>query len=197
VPFIIGNEAEPHVISWESGPETDVVIAEHIGYQRLARPLTHRRTVRFEKSQRFWVVEDELRGKGEHVFSFRFHFAPGLEVKVLPDGILEVCDKMSGARLLILAGGLGVQAELEGRFSSSDYGAKAQSVSACWTVQASMPLKAQFVLVPLGSNDDESVAWDWLNMSAASVASESHSTSNQQINLSKLELDFSPGESDC
>jgi hypothetical protein len=161
VPFIIGNEAEPRVISWESGAEIDVVIAEHAGYQRLPRPLTHRRTVRFEKLKRCWEVKDELLGQGEHDIgehdlSFRFHFAPGLEAKVRPDGIVEVCDKMNGARLLIVASGIGGQAELEERFSSRDYGAKAPSVSVCWAVSAAVPFAAQFALVPVASDDDES-----------------------------------------
>jgi len=155
-PFIIGNEAQPRVISWESGPETDVVIAEHTGYQRLSHPLTHRRTVRFEKPKRFWVVEDELLGEGEHDLSFRFHLAPGLKIKVRPDGIVEVCDKMKGSRLLIVASGISVQAGLEARFSSRDYGAKEPSISVCWAVQVAVPLTAQFTLVPVGTNEDES-----------------------------------------
>jgi Heparinase II/III-like protein/Heparinase II/III N-terminus len=156
VPFIIGNEAQPRVSSWESGPETDVAIAEHTGYQRLLHPLTHRRTVRFEKPKRFWVVEDELSGAGAHDLSFRFHFAPGLKIKVRPDGIVDVCDKMSGARLLIVASGIGAQAGLEERFTSRDYGAKTSSVSVCWAVHASVPFTAQFVVVPVGANEDES-----------------------------------------
>lgn len=155
-PFVIGNEAEPRVISWEIGPQTDVVIAEHTGYQRLSHPLTHRRTVRFEKPRRVWVVEDELLGEGEHDLSFRFHFAPGLKIKVRPDGIVEGCDKMSGARLLIVASGISVPAELEERFSSRDYGEKKPSVSVCWTVRSSVPLTASFVLIPVGANEDES-----------------------------------------
>ncbi len=155
VPFIIGNEAAPRVISWESDAETDVVIAEHDGYQRLPRPLTHRRTVRFEKAQRFWEVEDELLGTGEHDLSFRFHFAPGLEAKVRSDGIVEVCDKMNGARLLIVASGIGGQAELESRFSSRDYGAKEPSVSVCWAVRSALPVTAQFVLVPVCAGEAE------------------------------------------
>jgi uncharacterized heparinase superfamily protein len=147
-PFIIGNEAAPRVISWESGAETDVVIAEHRGYQRLPRPLTHRRTVRFEKRKRFWEVEDELLGEGEHDFSFRFHFAPGLKIEVSPDGIIEVCDKMSGARLLI-ASEISVPAALEERFSSRDYGTKAPSVSVCWSLRSEAPLTARFALIPL------------------------------------------------
>ena len=148
-PFIIGNEADPRVISWESGPETDVVIAEHAGYLRLSHPLTHRRTVRFEKLKRFWVVEDAFTGAGTHDLSFRFHFAPELETRIRPDGTIEVYDKMNGARLLIVASGINAQAELEERFSSSDYGAKKPSTSVCWTVRGVAPITARFVLIPL------------------------------------------------
>lgn len=155
-PFIIGNEAQPRVISWESDLETDTVVAEHSGYLRLPHPVTHRRTVRFEKAKRFWMVQDVLRGEGEHNLSFRFHVAPGLKSKVRSDGTVEVCDKMNGARLLIVANGISVQAELEERFSSRDYGAKEPSISVCWTVRGSAPLTAQFVLVPVGANEDES-----------------------------------------
>lgn len=156
VPFIIGNEAEPRVISWESDAETDVVIAEHSGYQRLPSPLTHRRTVRFEKLQRFWEVRDEMLGQGQHDLSFRFHFAPGLETSIRSDGMIEVCDKMNGARLLIVASGTNAEPILESRFSSRDYGAKEPSVSVCWTVSAAAPFAAQFALVPVASDDDES-----------------------------------------
>jgi uncharacterized heparinase superfamily protein len=154
-PFIIGNEAEPRVISWDSGPESDVLVAEHDGYRRLPQSLTHRRTVRFAKRQRFWVVEDELKGDGAHDCSFRFHFAPRLETKVRSDGIIEVCDKMNGARLLISASGLDVKPVLESRFSSRDYGAKEPSVSACWSLQTSVPCKLRWAIIPVRRGDDE------------------------------------------
>ena len=157
VPFIIGNEAEPRVISWESDLETDSVVAEHAGYQRLPHPLTHRRTVRFEKAKRFWVVEDELLGAGDHEFSFRFHIAPGLEIEVRPDGIIEVCDKMNGARLLIVASGVNAEPILESRFSSRDYGSKEPSVSVCWSVRGVAPMTARFVLIPLRAGQQSAI----------------------------------------
>jgi hypothetical protein len=156
VPFIIGNEAEPRVISWESNFETDVVVAEHPGYQRLPQPVTHRRRLRFDKRERYWLVEDKFTGAGAHDLAFRFHFAPGLETTVRPDGSIEVCDKMNGARLLIVASGLAAEPLLESRFSSRDYAAKAPSASVCWAVSASVPFTTQFVLVPVGAKEDES-----------------------------------------
>jgi hypothetical protein len=156
VPFVIGDEAHPRVIRWESDGETDVVVAEHDGYQRLPAPLTHRRTVQFDKRKRFWRMQDELTGDGTHDLAFRFHFAAGLETSIRPDGTIEVCDKMNGARLLIVASGLAAEPVLESRFSSRDYGAKAPSESVCWTVRATLPVTAQFMLVPVCAGEDES-----------------------------------------
>jgi len=155
VPFIIGNEAQPRVLKWESNAEADVVVAEHYGYQRLAQPVTHRRTVQFDKRNRYWRVEDEMSGTGAHQLSFRIHFAPGLETTVRADGNIEAYDKISGARLLILPSGLAVKPELEARFSSRDYGSKDVSVSACWTIEASVPMHLTWFIVPIWKSDDE------------------------------------------
>jgi hypothetical protein len=163
-PFIIGDEAQPRVLNWETNPDADTIVAEHYGYQRLAQPITHRRTVRFDKRKRCWLIEDELTGKGEHEFSFRFHFAPRLEAKVRPDGIVEVYDKMNEARLLITCQkpdrkggqslGDGIKPELESRFSSGDYGQKEPSVSVCWSIRATAPLAIQFALVPVHASEE-------------------------------------------
>ena len=156
-PFVIGDEAHPRLIEWAPGEKTDLVIAEHDGYRRLSQPVTHRRAVRFDKRHRNWLVEDSFNGEGEHEFSFRFHFAPGLISTARPDGIVEVLDQDKGARLLISARGLNTEPRFESRFSSSDYGNKQPSQSVCWKVRAGVPLTAEFMLIPLRHNklDDE------------------------------------------
>src|SRR5437588_1881505 len=53
-PFVIGDEAHPQVLSWQSDSDADVLVAEHVGYQRLPQPVTHRRTVQFDKQKRCW-----------------------------------------------------------------------------------------------------------------------------------------------
>jgi uncharacterized heparinase superfamily protein len=154
-PFVIGDEAHPYVISWRSDPKCDIAIAEQRGYTRLPGPVMHRRTIEFHKKERYWMIRDELTGAGAHSFSFRFHFAPGLETTVRADGMIEVCDKMNGARLLIIASGVDAEPVLESRFSSRDYGAKDSSVSVCWTLRSSVPATARFVLVPVRAGEDE------------------------------------------
>jgi hypothetical protein len=154
-PFVIGNEAQPRVLGWESGPGKDVVIAEHAGYERLPQPVTHRRTVTLYKSERLWLVADDITGQGEHELAFRFHLAPGLEASVRSDGIIDLWDKMSGARLLIVASGLDGKSLLEPRFSSRDYGARRQSASVCWRLRTALPLTAYFCIVPVARGEDE------------------------------------------
>ncbi len=169
VPFIIGNEAQPKVIDWRTDSDTDVVVAEHYGYQRLAQPITHRRAVRFDKKNRFWLIEDELSGSGSHEADFRFHFAPRIESKLRPDGIVELWDKMSGARLLIIPKGLDSDAVFENSFSSRDYGAKEPSVSVCWMVRAELPLTTTFLLVPVQADEDENLRLELLKAASDSI----------------------------
>jgi len=164
VPFVIGNEAQPKVLAWETTADADLVVAEQSGYRRLSHPITHRRTIKLDKQKRFWLIQDELAGEGTHEFCFRFHLAPNLDSKLRADGIVEVCDKMSGARLLIVCqkpdrkGGQAAEssAVLEPRFSSRDYGEKEPSVSACWTVQSRAPLRMEFMLIPIRGSENES-----------------------------------------
>ncbi len=156
IPFVIGDEAHPRVLRWETTPERDTVVAEHYGYMRLPEPVTHRRTVEFDKRTRFWLIEDALSGRGEHVFNFRFHLAPGLETAVRTDAIIRACDKIGDVCLLIAALGPCARPVLEPRFASRDYGAKSESVSACWTLRSSLPLSMRWAIVPVCAGEDES-----------------------------------------
>ena len=155
LPFVIGNEAEPRALRWETNAERDTVVAEHDGYRRLAQPVTHRREAQFDKRKRLWIIEDSLTGAGEHLFSFRFHFADGLKIDVRADGRVQACDKMTGARLFVLALDELDAPELEPRSVSRDYGAKRASVSACWKTRARVPLTRRWCILPVCASDDE------------------------------------------
>ena len=147
-PFVIGDEARPRVLVWETGASEDVIVAEHYGYRRLPQPVTHRRTIRFDKRERFWLVEDRILGAGEHEFTFRFQFGDNLETTVRPERILEVYDKIKGGRLFVAALDAGATLELEPRFVSRDYGAKQSSSCAYRAERAFAPLIKRWVLVP-------------------------------------------------
>lgn len=156
-PFVIGDEAHAEVLKWETGTGRDFVVAEHGGYERLAQPVRHRRTVTLEKRERWWLVEDELLGKGEHTITVRFHFDAGLEVEAYGESVAVALDKMSGARLFVCPIELQPPPQFEPQFSSRHYGSKLPSLSARWTIRASVPCRLRWALIPVcsGENDFE------------------------------------------
>jgi hypothetical protein len=161
VPFLIGDEARPRLLDWQTTPERDYLSAEHEGYARLAQPVIHRRTVTFDKPGRWWLVEDEILGAGEHTITARFQFDAGLDVKARNEGagsqnegLAVAWDKMSGARLFVCAIDLPQQPQLERRFTSKHYGSKLPSVSAGWSVRMGLPGKLRWAIVPVCAGED-------------------------------------------
>jgi hypothetical protein len=130
-PFVIGNEAKPRVLKWESAAGHDRVVAEHYGYRRLPSPVIHRRTVTFEKKECVWLIEDEFLGDGSHEFEVYFHFAPGLKLTVKE---AEVEARSGDVALTVRLLSHVQQPELVNQHFSPNYGELVDSVSACWRI---------------------------------------------------------------
>ena len=139
-PFVIGNEAKPRVREWKTSEDFDQVVAEHYGYS----PLTHRRSVTFNKRERSWLIEDEFFGEGEHVYDVRFHFDSGLDVNVHGTSV-EARDGAAG--LLVSSLRSDLQPHLEDQSVSRDYGELRSAVSACWRISG-RPGKLSWKLTP-------------------------------------------------
>ena len=130
LPFVIGDEARPFVLHWDE----DKIVAEHYGYQRLKDPVTHRRTVTFNKPERSWLIEDEFLGAAvEHEFEIRFHFAPGLDIHT-HGSVVNARDPSTDLTLTVRSLSLSGSPELEQQFTSRNYGEMSESLTACWRV---------------------------------------------------------------
>jgi hypothetical protein len=127
MPFVIGDEAKPRVLLWE----TDKIVAEHYGYRRLKNPVTHRRSVTFNKAELYWLIEDEFPEPDDHEFEVWFHFAPGLELNVNETAV-EATNPVNNLTLIISSLSLSGSPALEQQFTSHDYGELEESISACW-----------------------------------------------------------------
>lgn len=126
-PFVIGNEAQPRVLEWRTGDDFDKVVAEHYGYS----PMTHRRSITFDKRERWWLIEDEFFGDGEHVYEIRFHFDAGLNVGVMGTAVEA---RAGDIALRVLSLTSAVLPRLESQPVSRDYGQLSEAVSACWRI---------------------------------------------------------------
>ncbi len=94
-------QSEPAgTFSWQSRAEcrllddlrfesVDYLAAEHDGYARGARGITHRRRVLYARPE-YWLIADDFRGRGEHTFEVFYHLAPGVS--------WSACDGGSAAR---------------------------------------------------------------------------------------------------
>lgn len=156
-PFVIGNEAQPQLVSWSPDAARDVVCVEHYGYRRLSEPVTHRRTVTFNKQERYWLLEDDFLGTGEHKLTTRFHFDPGLNLSVTNDDAVLALDTASGHRLVVCLLGRQQRPTLEQQFTSCDYAQKSPSISACWTFQSTVPAKLRWLIIPICAGEEETV----------------------------------------
>ncbi|MEP6742953.1 MAG: alginate lyase family protein [bacterium] len=153
-PFVIGSEAHPVVLEWESTAEGDRVLAEHRGYERLPEPVRHRRKITFEKNERWWLIEDEFEGTGEHSIATRFHFDAGLKVGNYSEGVVVANDTESGPCLFVRSIDCTELPKFESQFTSRHYGLKLPSITACWTVTRALPCRFRWTLVPVRDGED-------------------------------------------
>jgi hypothetical protein len=153
-PFFNGAEAGVRVLLWESTAMQDRIAAEHYGYERLTEPIGHQRTITLNKSDRWWLVEDSINGRGVHQLFARFHFDGGLDVSLFDAHSVIARDKPSGACLIVCSLDLAQSAKLEPQFVSQHYGSRVPSTSACWVTEVNAPAKLRWMMVPVQSDED-------------------------------------------
>lgn len=114
--FLWLKRAHVTVERFEEKGGTQILVASHDGYRRLADPVTHRRTLVYDTTRRVLTVRDELECRTEHDLQVRWHFAPecrltqderyihvaraGVRVALLPAQGLEVRSHLGDRRAL-------------------------------------------------------------------------------------------------
>jgi uncharacterized heparinase superfamily protein len=152
-PFTIGVEARARVLRWETGADADLVVVEHSGYERLSQPVTHRRSITFHKHDRWWLIEDEILGSGDHSIAIRFHFDAGLQVSSA-EGYVKATDE-AGATLFVSSLDRKGQPRLEDQFVSRAYGAKGPAITVCWTMKITAPSHFRWAIWPVCPGESE------------------------------------------
>lgn len=71
------DRTQPRVLQWDTGDESDCLVAQHHAY----RPIVHRREFRLDKREGRLVLRDEILGEGEHTVESFLHLAPELRVE--------------------------------------------------------------------------------------------------------------------
>jgi hypothetical protein len=83
--WLIENDARPFDIIWRSDADCDEFVGSHMGYRRLAEPVTHTRRITFDKARHIWRIKDVLEGVGTHLVEVFFH--PGVPFQYEDDAV--------------------------------------------------------------------------------------------------------------
>jgi hypothetical protein len=152
------KKANARLLRHISKTEIEYVDGEHDGYSGLPDPVGHRRRVIYIRPN-YWIVLDELSGRGEHTYELFYHFAPGAELIVFGEeqrGEVDCRARIGESALQMFMYGSGpLQAEamcgqtdpIQG-WSSHRYGERRPSPVLRTTLHPSTPAAVMSFLVP-------------------------------------------------
>ncbi|SRR5579871_741178 len=149
--FQWSTQAPTSALSHRSSGDLQFADGEHRGYERLNGPVSHKRRLTF-RGAGCWLINDELLGSGEHTFDFYFHFAPGVDVHVVPaaDELIQVVARSGGVSLtLCFHCAARPTAEILQGWVSPRYGRREPAPVLRFRVKAAAPLWAATVVVPI------------------------------------------------
>ncbi|HET6979216.1 MAG TPA: alginate lyase family protein [Pyrinomonadaceae bacterium] len=86
-PFTWRSVASCTTDSWLRHRRFDFVSGRHDGYQRLADPVIHVRSILFLKHD-YWVVRDQILASGKHAADLWFHFTPDAQPQIDSSGFI-------------------------------------------------------------------------------------------------------------
>ncbi len=144
-PFAWKRLTQTKVEQWIQSPAFDLVTASHDGYQRLAEPVTHRRTVISLKNG-IYFVRDIAAGRGRHCLDVSWHMGP--DVQRVAANVFSP----QGARLGLAIVPLeewGWEEEVRKESWSPAYGQKARATVVNFRMVTNVPADFACVLVPL------------------------------------------------
>jgi hypothetical protein len=100
--FAMTDRARPVVLSWETGETATTFRGRHRGFEHLAAPVTHTRTLRLDGERGTLEIEDEVRSDAPHDLTLSLPLAP-CDVSI-DSGVVTAC--FHGVTLRINADGL-------------------------------------------------------------------------------------------
>jgi hypothetical protein len=127
-PFSWAYTADAKSEAWWTGAMIDRFVGSHAGFERLADPAVHRRSVYFVRGE-YWVLVDTILSAGTHESTAHFHAAPGAHVTPITTRSAWIDAPCAGGwrRLFFAAAGDVDSVEWEEDWVSPSYGSRARA----------------------------------------------------------------------
>jgi uncharacterized heparinase superfamily protein len=145
--WTLHNDAAPEVRQWAPGPESDLFVGSHTGYQRLGDQICPVRTIVLDHHRHALSVIDECEGRGTHAVSIPLHLASGVTARLKgPEEIVLT----AGAREFLIEWSSASEWKIEigrGRVSHS-YGVVVPTVRLVWHHSGPLPVTLTMRIMP-------------------------------------------------
>ncbi|HNP35092.1 MAG TPA: alginate lyase family protein [Woeseiaceae bacterium] len=82
--------ARAHCQTWRTDGDIEFFDGSHDGYERLAKPVTHRRRIWFVRDQ-YWLIVDNVTGQGTHDIEVNFHCPDDISIVLQAPGAATLC----------------------------------------------------------------------------------------------------------
>jgi len=84
--WTLRNDAVPELRRWEAGPESDVFVGSHSGYDRSDHAIRPVRSLVLRHRDHRLTLEDVIEGAGSHSVTIPLHLAPGVQARSVAPG---------------------------------------------------------------------------------------------------------------
>lgn len=144
-PFSWRRSARCHLSKWICHERFDLVTGAHDGYERLADPVKHWRSILFIKNG-YWVIRDQLKSEAAHRVDLWFHFSPIAQpsIDLSKDGSPIVVSHEVNLQVIAEGGGW----RREEAFVSDCYGSKAHAAVYAYTTGVNGKAEIFTLVVP-------------------------------------------------
>lgn len=142
------RDAIPEILKWESNSKMDLVVAVHNGYNRLPEPVTHQRTIIFDKLNKKWKIEDLISGQGNHSIEWFFHYDAGIDFIIDGNIVKTICDDNRNI-MLTFEEKHGLKLKKEKSFVSKSYGMKEDGNVLVALINEEVPIKLTIEITQL------------------------------------------------
>ena len=143
-PFLLADDTQAKIISWDFERDYDLVRSLHHGYNRGNAGIIHIRQIYFnKKGQMYWLIRDHFTGEGLHNFIWRFH-PPNIHVHIT-DHIVHL-QQPAGERLDLIFIDCEPKIAIQGGWISTSYGSKTSSPVIECRLEAVAPLASTLLV---------------------------------------------------
>lgn len=154
--FFLRSDASPGITLWESNERSDIVTAEHNGYERLSGGVIHRRSLHLDKHHEVLLIRDDLLGSGTHEIHSLFQFAD-LRIEALNPSQIVFHSDCQGSGVLFTDLSTNPHLLVDTNWISPSYGIKEPGIRLCSGGKFQLPVTRYFAIIPLQNRDIASV----------------------------------------